>query len=251
MIDVNPQQMPDNPRFISLIGHKFNMLTVIAYAGRVKKDQFWYCKCDCGGISRTKSYNLKTAKTKSCGCMVAEWASKRSKTHGNTVNENKVMYRIWRGMFSRCNNEKSDSYRYYGARGIKVCDRWMEFRNFIEDMGERPDGMSIDRINVDGNYEPSNCRWADLSTQANNKTNSAYHIIDGEKLTVSQWAAKRGVPEQYVYGRLARGWSIEDALLPVDCISPKNARNSREHTPESLADLIEAMDAKRKRLYGV
>jgi hypothetical protein len=247
MIEINPQQIPDNPKFINLIGQKFNMLTVVAYAGRVKKDQFWFCECDCGNISRTKSYNLKTEKAKSCGCMVATWASQRFKTHGNTVNENRAMYRVWRGMLARCGNEKSTRYQNYGGRGIKVCDRWMDFKNFLADMGDRPDGLTIDRIDVNGNYEPGNCRWADLSTQANNKTNSAYHIIDGEKLTVSQWAAKRGVPEQYVYARLHRGWSIEDALLPADAPNPKGVRNSREHTPESLADLVEAMERNKRR----
>lgn len=241
------EAIPTNPSFKNLVGQKFNMLTVIGYAGRVKKNQFWYCRCDCGGITRTKTYSLVHAKAKSCGCMVKIWAGDRFRTHGNSCGPDKNMYSIWRGMLARCLNENSTGYSDYGARGIKVCERWMEFDNFLADMGDRPKGMSIDRIDVNGNYEPSNCRWATLSAQANNTRRNVFYERDGERLTVSQWAYKVGLSPDLVHARLTRGWSFEDALLPDGTTKPGITRVKRDHTPESLSELIEDMEEKRRK----
>jgi hypothetical protein len=243
------EKMPDNPFFKNLVGQKFNMLTVVGYAGRVKKNQFWYCKCDCGGMTRTKTYSLQKGKAKSCGCMVKVWASERFKTHGDSVNDNRPMYLVWRGMKGRCYDENNSSYPHYGGRGIAICERWQDFKNFLSDMGPRPMGMSIDRINNDGHYEPSNCRWADAVTQANNTSKNVFYTIGGERLTISQWAKKSGVPDKVVHARIHRGWSIEDALLPADAPNPKGVRNTREHTPESLKDMVEALERRKMERF--
>jgi len=110
--------------------------------------------------------NLRNNSTSSCGCKRKEITSKRMKTHGQTKSPT---YRVWSSMRTRCTNSNATNYGQYGGRGIKCCQRWESFDLFLEDMGERPDGMTLDRIDVDGHYEPSNCRWASIQQQAKNK----------------------------------------------------------------------------------
>lgn len=209
-------ERPSNPSFVDLTGNKFNHLTVIGYAGRVGKHQYWICRCDCGNTSRTNTSKLRAGRSKSCGCMVAKWASQRFTTHGHTKGKDKRIYGIWKSMLRRCCNPLDVSYPYYGGRGISVCDRWHDFENFLLDMGYPLDGLSIDRIDNNGNYEPSNCRWADAVTQGNNKRNSAVVSHCGQEMTVSEWAREYGLPPGLVFARLSRGWSIKDALLPAE-----------------------------------
>ncbi len=122
-------------------------------------------------------------------------------------------YSTWRGMRSRCEQPKDGSYRRYGARGIKVCERWKSFANFLSDMGSRPDGASIDRIDPDGDYEPGNCRWATLTEQARNKRSVPLYEVDGVKLSVAGWAERLGVPSRLIDNRLRRGWAPRKAIL--------------------------------------
>lgn len=243
MTEADYKEIPKTPTFKNRIGDRYHRLVVVGYLGRYKGEAFWHCKCDCGGESRTKSINLTSGKAKSCGCWARDVNRERMKTHGHSCNENKRMYFIWRGMLARCMNEKLVSYPNYGGRGITVCERWMDFKNFLEDMGERPSKeYSIDRIDVNGNYEPSNCRWADIYTQANNTTRNVIYSHDGYTLTVSQWADKMGLPSNLVHARLSRGWPFEDAILPVGATSPSKRKFvGREHTPESLREMIEAL----------
>lgn len=115
-------------------------------------------------------------------------------------------------MIQRCSDPKSNSYEHYGGRGIRVCERWLKFENFHRDMGKPPKGMTIERADSNGNYEPSNCRWATRKEQAQNKRGSLKFTRHGQTLNVTQWAFIEGVPPNRVYQRLRRGWTIEQAL---------------------------------------
>lgn len=137
------------------------------------RDSFDLYQCDCGNVKFIISYNVKSGNTTSCGCYFTEQLvdlnRELKKTHGQSGTRT---YRIWKGMHGRCKHPKTNGYKNYGGRGIKVCKRWSSFENFLEDMGECPDGFSIDRIDVNGNYEPANCRWILLKDQAKNRRNT-------------------------------------------------------------------------------
>lgn len=131
------------------------------------------------------------------------------KSHGLSKSRE---HAIWRNMLQRCLNPNCQDYSKYGGRGITVCERWREFACFFADMGARPDGTSLDRVNNDGNYEPSNCRWANSLCQNNNSRHNRMLELNGVSLNVSQWAHRLGVTKQLILGRLNLGWSVEDAL---------------------------------------
>ncbi len=120
---------------------------------------------------------------------------------------------VWTSMVSRCQNEKHRAFKHYGARGIAVCDRWLKFENFLADMGEKPVGLSIERVDNNRGYEPSNCRWATMTEQARNRRNNVRYAYDGSMLTVAELSAQTGIDEQVLTDRLAkRGWSVAAAL---------------------------------------
>lgn len=123
-------------------------------------------------------------------------------------------YMVWHSMKRRCTMPSSQGYARYGGRGIKVCERWMKFENFLADMGEKPKGLSIDRIDNDGNYEPGNCRWATHSQQRNNQgPGRAIHLtFRGETHSISEWAKRTGLKHPTIRERIHAGWSVEDAL---------------------------------------
>jgi hypothetical protein len=132
-------------------------------------------------------------------------------------NSKKPSYKSWEGMIYRCNNPKSISYKNYGERGIKVCKRWeSSYSNFIEDMGEKPSSKhTIERIDMNGNYEPSNCKWATYKEQMSNKRNNRFVVFMGERLTVTQLAERVGIPDGVLHSRIFKlGWDIEKAIIP-------------------------------------
>lgn len=155
-----------------LTGQRFGRLMVISKTTSNKyRQSMWLCRCDCGTEKTILGLSLKHGKTTSCGCRNREVASERFTTHGHTRGGRTLEYQSWLAMIRRCNNPNEAIYHYYGGRGIKVCERWVNsYENFLEDMGKRPSkNHSLERIDVDGDYEPSNCKWATRTEQALNK----------------------------------------------------------------------------------
>lgn len=193
-----------------LSGSVFGRLRVI---GRGSRKNHLLCECSCGTQKEIYRSNITSGKTVSCGCRRLE-IGKENRTHGKTKSRE---YRIWKQMRSRCERATSPDYANWGGRGIKVCDRWQSFANFLDDMGECPDGASIDRFpDNNGNYEPGNCRWATYTEQARNKTNNHLLTFNGETACIAEWSERTGISQKLIRVRILGGWSVEDALsLPV------------------------------------
>lgn len=179
-------------RRILLDGKRFGRLTVISFSHLDDtKTAHWLCKCDCGNTCTPSNRSLRKGATQSCGCLHKEQLSERNATHRSSSTKE---YYIWNNMRERCSSPKNNHYKYYGGRGIKVCKRWLDFSNFIADMGYAPEGYSIERINNDGDYEPSNCKWIPMSEQAANKSNNHRIEYEGRNLHLAAWARELNLP---------------------------------------------------------
>lgn len=157
---------------VDLTGQRFGRLLAMELAGwrplpRGKRMPVWRCRCDCGAVLEIRKPYLMSGDTKSCGCLRSETTAKLKFSHG--LSHSSSTYDIWVLMRQRCNNPEANGYRYYGGRGISVCARWDSYEAFLSDMGERPAGLTLDRIDTNGNYEPGNCRWATWSEQQLNR----------------------------------------------------------------------------------
>jgi hypothetical protein len=175
---------------------RFNRWTVIQESYISKSGHMSHlCRCDCGTVKAVDQGNLKSGLSKSCGCLKREVNAKRMATQNLSHNRSGTPeFAVWVGIRSRCNPANAESQPDYAGRGITVCERWSRFENFIEDMGDRPTvGHSIDRIDVNGNYEPGNCRWATAKEQANNRRDNRIVLVDGERLTIAQAMEKTGL----------------------------------------------------------
>lgn len=197
-----------------LTGKKFGRLTVLKRGENDKKGRvMWLCQCECGRIKAINAYSLSKGRSKSCGCLMKEEASKANKTHGLSKTR---IYNIWFGIKSRCYKENSIEYNLYGGRGIKMCDEWKNsFENFCKWAYENgySEELTIDRINVNGNYEPSNCRWATAFEQGANKRNNVVIEKDGESHILAEWSRITGIDRRKISARIFKyGWSVERAL---------------------------------------
>lgn len=198
-----------------ITGKTFNRLTVIRPV-TVNKLTKWECRCSCGNVKAVDGLALINGRTKSCGCLqkdtMAERA-KRARTHGFTHHR---LYACYYRMRHRCENPADCSYERYGGRGIKVCDEWkndiMSFINWGIENGYK-EGLSIDRIDNDGDYSPENCRWADATQQCNNRRTNAFVTYNGETHTYAEWSRITGIKPLTIRHRIEEAhWSIEDAL---------------------------------------
>ena len=189
----------------NIIGKKYNRLEVISREKNSKGGQTrWLCKCDCGNTIIAFGVNLRNGHTQSCGCLQREQASKVNSTHGKSKSR---LHNIWKTMKQRCVNPNNHNYKNYGGRGITICEEWeKDYLKFEEwalkngyDENAKYGECTIDRIDVNGNYEPSNCRWVTQKEQARNKRNCRYVFFEGEKYTLAELSEILEVPAEKVY----------------------------------------------------
>lgn len=218
-------------------GMRFGRLTVVARSdGRGGSKRGWICRCDCGNMVTVSVANLCGGQI-SCGCArfdIGKYSSEHNRTHGASYktpqNESDHrLYEVWHSMKGRCTLQTDPNYKNYGGRGITVCDEWannfVAFRDWAYSNGyvnAQKGQCTIDRIDVNGNYEPSNCRWVTIKQQANNKRTNRYFEIDGVTHTLAEWSEIYGVSRKLVRDRLCRGWDIQDALTKPKRIINKN-----------------------------
>ena len=200
-------------KMIDLTGQTFSRLTVIQRGENTSKGQArWICRCVCGNETQVFGSALRNGHSRSCGCLKDETTVARNTTHGHATHGISPTYHTWSGMIARCTNPKHRDYKRYGKRGITVCERWLNsFADFLADMGEKPEGMSIDRRNTDGNYEPDNCQWADKTAQSRNKSNNRIIEFNGESKTLIEWAESLHISQSTLRERLDK-WTLEKAL---------------------------------------
>ena len=177
-------------------GQRFSRLVALSYAGEGK----WLCRCDCGNMVAPRTDSLTGGNTTSCGCA--------RRKNGSVSNPT---YRVWQGIKMRCLNPNDTGYHNYGGRGIKVCERWLDFDTFLHDMGARPNGFEIGRIDNNGDYEPGNCRWETRREQMSNTRRSHMLTWKGKTMTLTEWAKRLGITPNALTDRIRR-------KLPMDQI---------------------------------
>lgn len=186
-------------------GTRFGKLTVLRRSESKGHGPMFECVCACGKTAIVRSHGLRSGHHKSCGCEMTTRIREYTKLHTIRPPEQRRTHGVWKKMISRTTNTKNPSWSRYGGRGIICCDRWLSFDNFIEDMGIAPDGLSIDRIDNDGNYAPGNCRWATAKMQARNKSCTKRIIIDGEWKTIADLSDRTGITSDRLRRRLENG----------------------------------------------
>jgi hypothetical protein len=204
-----PLRAPD------LSGMVFSRLTVESYAGAFiysskNRSRQWNCICECGKRKRFHERNLTRGLSHSCGCLQIEWA-KKPRAHGYAKRGINIgIHTSWNSMKGRCLNPKDRSWKYYGGRGITVCQKWLDFEGFLEDMLDGwSEGLEIDRIETDGNYEKSNCRWITSDKQSRNRRCVKLYDVDGIKMTLGEVAKHLGLSIGALSGRITRGLTLD------------------------------------------
>ncbi|MBO3398543.1 hypothetical protein JJB71_13440 [Clostridium perfringens] len=233
----------------NLIGKRFGKLKVVKQSHSKNYRRYWECECDCGNKTIVTTSRLKNGHTKSCGCLSKEVTTKRNTKHGK---RNTRIYEIWAGMKKRCLNKKSISYKNYGGRGVSICEEWKnsfeKFYNWAINNGYN-ENLTIDRIDVNGNYEPNNCRWCTKKEQSNNKRNNRYITINKETKTLSEWANYYKIKSKVVENRINRyKWSIEEALEIVPR-KRKGITYTYNGVTKTLVEWSEFYNISRDKLY--
>lgn len=238
---MNDERLYPIGRTTDLTGYRFYRLIVLGPQEHPSRGRYWLCRCDCGELTTASTDNLNRGNVRSGGCFKEE----QHETHGMAGTPE---HYTWANMIQRCTNPNTPMFKYYGGRGITVTSPWLNsFEAFYADMGPRPsDQHSIERREVNGNYEPGNCYWATPDVQANNKTNNIKHLHNGEELTSPQLSRRYGADEPTVRQRIKRGLSVDEALNP-------QRTNGREflHLGRmlSLDDLVEISGHPYATLY--
>ena len=215
---------------IDIAGERFGRLTAIRKVekapGSKNRHSRWLCLCDCGKTTIVNVDKLRNGGTKSCGCLCREKSietickfnsrhTPNRRTHGKS---NTKLYWAYRHMMERCYRKETANYKSYGGRGISICEEWRNKPDaFIEWALKNgySEELTLDRIDVNGNYCPENCRWADWETQANNKTTSVFIDFNGERLTIAQFARKNNIPTATMWYRYKSGWTVNEMAKPV------------------------------------
>lgn len=194
-------------KHIITVGSRFTKLTAVEQLSKWK----WRCICDCGGQKVVQHKQLICGDNKSCGCLGTGSIPKHGHASKNG-NGKSLTYKCWRSMMQRCYREKDNNYLRYGAKGITVCERWHDFVNFLADMGEVPEGLTIDRKDSKGNYEPDNCRWATQTEQVRNRSITVMLEFNGKVKPMAEWAEIIGINYNCLRARIAAGWTVERAF---------------------------------------
>lgn len=197
-----------------LTGLRFGRLVALESVGRKDKSVVWRCKCDCGNIKDVSAKHLSGRSTRSCGCLTTERLRAKLTKHGESRSE---LAKNWYRMRSRCSNNP-----YY--KNVSICTEWSDYNTFASwamSNGYKP-GLSIDRIDPSGNYEPTNCRWVTWDVQQNNKRNTTYLTIGGCTRTLTEWSEISGIKRETIRRRIRKGWSEQYLLLPPDTNGNRN-----------------------------
>ena len=274
------EPFPKSKRFRDLTGVRFGRLVVVSYEGRRKMNpcflkqagrmvrgsqSLWRCRCDCGAFVTHMVGRLTSGNTRSCGCLrrELELAGGANRTHGKSKTRE---YRIWKGILARCCNKNTKAYPYYGGRGIKVCPEWRhDFARFIADMGPSPTHKhTVERIDNNKGYEPSNCRWALHIENCRNTRSIRPVTFGGKTRCLGEWAEISGVPQKVIQQRLRMGWSVKRAIFEsplrtrcflkkgVDVLEAATIREKKAHFKEALAkfqDVLSAIDEHKIGLF--
>lgn len=211
------------PALIDMIGQTFGRLTVVGRSTGNTRNH-WVCRCECGTVKLVPRSPLVAGRTVSCGCQRREKLIDRSRKHGQCKTPT---WYTWSQMVKRCTHPGASNYEHYGGRGIRVCDAWLSFEGFLADMGVKPDGMSIERKDVNGNYEPGNCIWIPVAEQMANRRDNIRVHVDGKQMALSQACRVLGINYARTITRMRRkGWSFEKAASEP----PRHNRSSKAAT---------------------
>lgn len=201
------------PIALDISGQRYGALVALRFHDMLGIKRRWWVRCDCGAEKAVCQSELRSGKTKSCGCLRRQIQISANMTHGyNRARKPAPIYRTWCLMLGRCRNKKLPEFKNYGGRGIKVCDRWHRFENFLADMGEKPGGLTLDRIDNNGDYEPGNCRWATRKQQTRNTRRNLMLTYAGKTMCLADWASELGINRGTLWSRIKMGWSLERAF---------------------------------------